>query len=1750
MFQSPEATGGSGYTFEDGVVAIYLGALLGEESAPGIPDRIIVCVAVQQAAFGEPLDDLIVDGKAADGTDARLSLQIKRAITISSASTNTDFREIVMRSWATLDKVGFREGIDRVGAATGTIADAKRRACTEVCEWARDSLNAETFFQRFQTPGVAGNSRQDILQVFQTILATHLDRTEVDSGVYRLLKHFMIVKFDILHEGATHEAIAVERLRSHLHSSDSHRASDLWNRLHVVAREAAGRSSVFDRKSLLLKLHGTFHLAGARSLRKSLDTISKGAELSLATISSTIADVVILRPALLAKAKLALESHRFVNIVGLPGTGKSAVLRAVAEEERRKGPALVLKSNRLTGPNWASYAMNLGLETTNIEALLCEITVTGSPILFVDGIDRIEVPNRGIVLDLLNTILGSSMLSNWKVLFTSRDNGIEPLRTWLPARFFADGGIATVEVSAFTDEESNQLAEARPALRPLLFGDERVREIARRPFFAAVLASLSHDARVSAPRSEIELINVWWTKGGYDSESGRTAHRQLALLQLAKSGAPNLGCCIRLDGIDLDALNELKTDGLINDVNAGHTVQFAHDIFFEWSFLHLLIDRDNAWLEEIQAVGEPPVLGRTVELLSQTKFAEDQKWKENLATLESVSMRPQWLRAWLIAPFGLPTFWDHAQTLTDAVFQDGTKRLFKLAVWFQAEKTKANPSVLNGIVGFENLSQGEILRIADMLAWPSDLGAWSRFCDWILCNLARCPVAVIPDLVSIFEVWQNALCGVPNRISESIIEIADKWLEDIEDRQYPEEFRYDMGSWSMLERSELGELEERLRTLLLRSAQVEQSRVHEYLLRVRDRRHLRDHVFSQIIRFTPMLAMYHAQDVVDLTLAELKNVLPAEIEARPPTPKGWPQSFSVVNWHDLAIHHTRADFSPASPLREPFGSLFRLAPNQGLSLVRELTNHAVMAWRQLFNLDPQRRGTPMPLTLEFPWGQQKFWGDGQVYLWSRGCWAPAPVMCGLMALEHWAFSEIDRGRNVDNIIRDVVSGHTSCTVLNIAAALALNSHHVSATTLPIATSQKLWEWDIARFVQEGSFLGNLIGFWNPSDLQYANAVRAENERPARRTNIRRLLAPLFVRSADEELRMVAQKAITSFPDHLEFSFKEEQENESHVAELRRLAEIWSEDGKTENYSARPAEDGSGIYIIHENPTASDPDVVEVNKRSERMNEQVTLLNWVCDSLERKILSDKLTLPDALERAKKLDRPNLFLEAHRETFERDNDQGAVAGVAAIVILYGGSLSVEELYWARDVLLRASLTPENQGEYFVPESAILHHPCLYSTHGLSGLVRRGLNERASKEALLSIADHPLHAVFVGAIAESLSLWDLDANFALIALNLGICLSICSRETPSERGERITQTVADAVQEFRSGEIHTSLHSLPDPWVFAPPNVGYFPQSEEFGGREPIWQNPDVFLRWDLLPKILPHIPVAVVMSDNRHRSMFLTFCYDLLQWILERVNPSWEETAPRHNRGTTEVYDLRARFFWLLAEVALYLEPEEAQRRILDPMFALDDETADSVINPFAKSLATIGIMDPPTVMSQALPLLRACVQRVLKDQTWNHAQGGEGYIYGHDLPELVRIFLFVNIENAGGATRFANRAWQDISLILPVIDLFVRSVGNVPQVASSFLTLCERAAEHYPADIFIEQVTNILDGQMSTPVGWRHTTIPSRIASLIYVFAERSQPLPVTPAQAMLRVLDRLVDMGDRRSAALQISEIFKNVRLY
>src|SRR5262249_46572083 len=147
------------------------------------------------------------------------------------------------------------------------------------------------------------------------------------------------------------------------------------------------------------------------------------------------------------------------------------------------------------------------------------------------------------------------------------------------------------------------------------------------------------------------------------------------------------------------------------------------------------------------------------------------------------------------------------------------------------------------------------------------------------------------------------------------------------------------------------------------------------------------------------------------------------------------------------------------------------------------------------------------------------------------------------ALEEWAFTQVESGRELDEVLRDVLTGNECCAVLGIASTLALAHNHLSAVTLPLATSQRLWHWDIQRSVQDtpGAAV-NMIGFGViGADDAHAAAVRALNARPVRRKVIR-TLAMLFVIAGDESLRKACRSALEAFSTNLPFEFQSQQQN--------------------------------------------------------------------------------------------------------------------------------------------------------------------------------------------------------------------------------------------------------------------------------------------------------------------------------------------------------------------------------------------------------------------------------------------------------------------------------------------------------------------------------------------------------------------------------------------------------------------------------
>lgn len=1790
---SPELTGGAGFTYEDAVTAHYLVAMIGGTTAAALDGRIVQRVAQQQADFDEPLDDVIVDATSlADATMMRLSLQVKRSLTISDAQSNSDFREVIQRSWQTLQKTTFRECVDRVGAVAGAVAEEASRALTAVCEWARSSDTIEVFMQRFVDGGNASAAHHAVTDAVRAV-ASGTDTPLSDAQVHRLLSHLVLIRFDFLHAGSTHEADAIANVARTLAPEQAARSVDFWDLLRQLARDGAGRSAVHTRASMV-HVMGGWRFAGAPAFAGDMQLLRDTTRHWLDQQAGDIGGMHLPRRALREQLRAQMAAHRLTLIKGLPGAGKTVLLRDLVQELAADGPTLFLTANRLSGRSWAEYARAIGVTATSIEPLLVEVAATGHATIFIDGLDRIAPEQRAIITDLLGQLLTNPALSDWRVIATARDTGIEPLRNWVPPALLANGGVGYVDVENLTDDEASSLADSLPALQPLLTGgNERVRTLARRPFFAAVLARGFSQASYPsgfAPQSEVDLVEAWWLRGGYDAHAPQALARQRGLIELAKCGAPDLGRNVRIRELSTptrDVLPALEEDGLVQQVRAGHTAQFSHDIFFEWSFLHLLLDEGNDWIKTLIAAGEPPALARVVELLSQASYPLGDQWSRELYALEAAQLRPQWLRAWLVAPVFSPRFTEHAGKFATSLAANEHRLFGKLLVWMQAEKRTPNPMVLSGVLGGD-LDAAARIRLADAVGWPSDFSAWRRMLLWAIAQIESVPDRQLQDLVTLFETWQMATADYANEVSQRIVAQCAAWLHAIDDEHA------DRRSWRSGPEEDAAprprtptKLGTELRALVLRAARAYPDVVGAYLTKVEAIEHWPDSAYIELMTYAPLLAQTHpallAQIAKNWFLAELPNdsVLRWRREASeegrrrqeaaaitPENRTRWDRlalsstsfmyhSFSRHDWERLSIGADHQGFFPASPLREPFHALFTYDPEVALAVVRDVTNHATTAWRQLHKHDHDS-GTPLPLVLEFPWGEHQFWGNDHHYFWFRGHGGPQVVECALMALERWAITKLDGGRALDEVVRQLLQGHTSIGVLGIAVHLALRATQVSSTTLALLSSVRLWRLDIGRMVQEQQLRSAaMIGFEKGAAAAVHRQVVAENGAMTSRQLELRDLVPYFVLGSDVALREACRAALDAFPDNLEFAYQEEHQSLEYVAELRRKAELWSEFGRAENYTAAPIAGRSDVVQVSMNSARHEaPEIKASLQRHAEASREAQLWLWVDKCFSSRHWAPGFTIDEAVERAKEIAEATSAEEGARATYESGITEGTIAGTAAGVICFADA--TEHTGWADDTIERLRVVQDERSDDVFSGSVIPWHPKIFVAHALAARITSARELPTDREALYRLVAHPIDVVSSAALAGVASCWERDARYAWCGLNLGLRLAQLENRQDVYRldveareqleSDRRTSALMAAFEEYREeGPLPAWVRPRPT-WksVASHADDTQIDDLEE-DGEGSLQRTGDL---WDdrLVARVLQRVPIAMIMS-SAGRTLYVDALETFVGWTLDTINPVSRTRKGRGlARGDSNLYEWKEHLAHVIAAVTPYLSADEVLQRLLEPILLQPDDIAMRLLAPYTESLVCIEILDAPAIREDCLCLLQAVLERTLDNGDMRRSPYNDGRMAGYDLPKLVESLLFVIVEHAPGAARFANGRWNDLRRVMPLIDRMVRAAGWHHYVARKFLTLCERCGAAYPADTFADQLlAHIVDGRF--PEGWKGSTLPPKIAALVQAHADRHHPLPADLARKLLQLLDALVDLGDRRSAALQQSESFRGVRL-
>jgi hypothetical protein len=285
--RSTQLTGGEGFTYEDVIAAYFLAALLREEATLGQPG-FVTRVAVQQDRQGEPMDDVIVDSDAAGGRN-RLSLQVKRSLTVSGA--NADFKKTIASAVATRAQPDFRPGLDRYGFIARSVGDDRFQSLLRIIERARASTTGAEFATRFRPGGES--SRDDI--ALRGELAGLIQPAEADF--YRDLVAHRLEGFE---PGGDRFADLCNRLGTMSANADGPGLAEILCR---QVRLGEGAAKVWTRPSLIADLRTLHPLTVAPTYAEDTRILQEAARNALADIRSDIGGVAIARDPLLETAE-------------------------------------------------------------------------------------------------------------------------------------------------------------------------------------------------------------------------------------------------------------------------------------------------------------------------------------------------------------------------------------------------------------------------------------------------------------------------------------------------------------------------------------------------------------------------------------------------------------------------------------------------------------------------------------------------------------------------------------------------------------------------------------------------------------------------------------------------------------------------------------------------------------------------------------------------------------------------------------------------------------------------------------------------------------------------------------------------------------------------------------------------------------------------------------------------------------------------------------------------------------------------------------------------------------------------------------------------------------------------------------------------------------------------------------------------------------------------------------------------------
>lgn len=1093
---SPVGRGGAGTYIEGELGAFYLLQMLAGSEARGLPDARIERVQFQGDTEGYALDDLIVHG-VSDKGNSLLEIQSKRTITF--APKDSIFQSVCMQivKSAPADKPTDRH---LLAVATQRTSFAISGPYQDVLGWARAAKTGVQFFERLALKGVASDAMRSFAQTFRINLVAQ-GVADDDEVIWSIIRRFLILEFDFESGAPQARAHALTLARQVLAPDDTAQAEALWGNLIelVILTGKAGGSITRDELAAMLTARG-FHLAGARNYALARARLAEMSRFALMDIGTTVGGVNLPRLGALAALEKARDTHRFIEITGKPGVGKSYVLRHLAERHGHEANVIVLDPIGTPDGGWPALAQRLGIPGT-AKDFLGDLAASGGGILFVDGLEMFtSAERRRTVNDVLREI---TAIEGFSVVVSTRPDIAAEGNSWLAEDALAVlGAPHRVLVGELDDEEVAVLSAAAPELSALLSPGHPAASIARNLYRLTQLIKVPSTVEV---RTEAALADHWWQSAdGAKPQDIRAGQRLLAeLAEAALAGRDTIEA----------ATDSAARDHLLRSLTLSEPKRdrlgFYHDVLRDWA-IGARLNEDIALLDGVDlTVPLSPRLARGIEFAGRLALEREQDgsaWQALLAALSRAGAHDAWRRQALMAIVRSELSPKLLSRRSSALLANGGALLVELCTAITAVETVSAAELFAQAAakGVEISEAPRSLRAATTPSAPNVL-------MWCLAHSAEIPIQAIGAVVKLVEI-QFFLAMSVSEYGRATAKMLFKWLMQL-DLRVAEVSIPSPPDAAKLEGQAHQRMINDLRTMTLLLAANAPDEAKTYLTTVAAEND------------------YYKVKEIRLFSRTLAGVAPAELAAlveasliEPPRCRG-----SRRDPMDRALSFADTDYMPPSPAQPPFLDLLEAAPAIGLTLIRKLVETAVAFHAN--GKTTETNGYTVVLN-----GKPRFFSWVQTYFWGRDQAQEYSAASGLMALEAWSQERLDKGEDVQAVLSDILGPEGSCAAYLLIAIDVLVSHWPDTrdALVPFMASPDLLANDRARSTHEA--LGRMIFGQKepPGRVKLADLAK----RPSRRVMLEHLL-PYYLADDDagRRLRTLLGKAVEGigpYADHANF----------------------------------------------------------------------------------------------------------------------------------------------------------------------------------------------------------------------------------------------------------------------------------------------------------------------------------------------------------------------------------------------------------------------------------------------------------------------------------------------------------------------------------------------------------------------------------------------------------------------------------------